>query len=740
MFPGTQMHYVTFFFILIEVVMLLHQFTQVLVRPLDSRRRWYMYLLLILVAYNVTGGLFPDPNISSIPLTLQNILAYGTGFGMGCFLPFYFWKGFGLKKMKNMARYGVILGLLLPFLIFFVIEYLMVGEIDKVRRHGIIIPSLYAIAAVWMMRRTIFEQRKTKREAFIIYMAILPWSIFPLLVFIGVSQLIEVLCTNGGFMAATVMYLWENIKESRKEYHRLAYLNENLQREVAERTEDLRVALDERDASHRQKENAFVNLLHETKTPLSLISLHLEELEEKHQGERNFEMLKRNIIKMTRNISTLFDIERMNKGISPYNHICVSNISELVQETVDSMRVIASKKGITVEEHLTPDLLCKADPVAITRMVGNLIENAIRYTPSGGRIWIDVYAARCLEISVRDTGPGIFPDQHEKILTPYYQISSEKGNSQGMGLGLPMVRSILDELDGTLHIDSDPAERVGTTFTLSLPRLKGVDEGLPMAATTEAFLPVLDEEEELLSATDYPTEGKRTILLVEDNRQIANALYLKLMPWFHIVVAQNGIEGLRIMEGRTVSPSVILSDIMMDEMDGFEFVSKLRDTPAYKHIPVIFISARGGEQAKIQGHDLGAVDYIEKPFSFPVLLSKLKALVAHEEEQQVLFMQRVQQWIQQPSSITQKQQFVTIPAPVHTLTLEQVCTKVGLSTRECEITHLIRKGLSNKEIGAQLNIAEGTVAKHVQNIFQKLEVKGRVQLLHVFEKYQNTQD
>src|SRR5690606_23192219 len=119
---GTEMHLVTFIFVLLEVLLFFYQFIHYLQRPQDKGRMWYLVLLFLLIVYNITGGLFPDPNLP-IPIVTQNIIAYGSGFLMASYFPFYFYKAFDLKLLRFHAIYGVPLFLLLPFFIFFVITY-----------------------------------------------------------------------------------------------------------------------------------------------------------------------------------------------------------------------------------------------------------------------------------------------------------------------------------------------------------------------------------------------------------------------------------------------------------------------------------------------------------------------------------------------------------------------------------------------------------------------------------------
>src|SRR5688500_12134159 len=132
---GTEMHLITFVFLVLEVLMFFFQFIYFLSRPNDKTRLWYLILLFLLIVYNITGGLLPDKNIP-IPVQIQNIIAYGCGFTMAMYFPFYFYKAWDLKKLRFHAYYGIFVFLLLPFLIFFVIIYSLTNNIDLVRKTG----------------------------------------------------------------------------------------------------------------------------------------------------------------------------------------------------------------------------------------------------------------------------------------------------------------------------------------------------------------------------------------------------------------------------------------------------------------------------------------------------------------------------------------------------------------------------------------------------------------------------
>ena len=218
---NTDMHIVTFIFVIFEAIMLLYQVLFYVQRPFEKRRFYYIILLILFIIYNICGGLFPDPDFRGISLTVQNILAWGSGIALACFLPYYFYKAYGLVRLKFHARYGVLLFLLTPFLMFFGIEYLLQGNIDRGVKHGVLIPCIYAIICVIAMYRSIKikqgENKKLGKEMILSLIAISPWVSMPILSYFRVGQLPEVLVMNGGFLFITGLFIWETIQQSRED-------------------------------------------------------------------------------------------------------------------------------------------------------------------------------------------------------------------------------------------------------------------------------------------------------------------------------------------------------------------------------------------------------------------------------------------------------------------------------------------------------------------------------------------
>jgi DNA-binding CsgD family transcriptional regulator len=248
-------------------------------------------LLFLMLLYNITGGLFPDPKIG-LAIDIQTIIAYGTGFLMASYFPFYFYKGFGIKALRWHSFYGVPLFLMLPYVIFFVVVYAINGKLNVDIRYGMIVPFIYALVLLWVMFRAIRQkyeaERNSKRyfEEIAMYCAVTPWLALAFFGLVEESQLTEVLCTNTGIISISILFIWRSIKDTRLEHQKLLnILNDGLRLELFQEN-CLRFGL--------------------TKTEVSVVQMIYKGMSNKEIGEENFvseETVKKhiqNIFKKTR--------------------------------------------------------------------------------------------------------------------------------------------------------------------------------------------------------------------------------------------------------------------------------------------------------------------------------------------------------------------------------------------------------------------------------------------------------
>lgn len=723
------MHIVTFIFVCLEAVILFYLIIYKLARPDDKATILNIILISLLITYNVTGGLLPDPKLPG-SFFLQEVIAYATGFITPCYFPYYVYKAFGLEKMKFHAYIGAYLFLILPYLIF-VIVFAKSGDLITAQQL-LFLPVLYALWIIYSLAKAIknkygndFSSKESKTEVAILFFSVTPWIGLPFINYFNQSQAIEASITNTGFLLLFSLQLNRHIKQTRLEHQRLIdseqlllNWNTSLQEEVEKRTREL-------ERLNEEKTDNFINLVHETKTPLTLVNNYLEEYINKYGTVAELDIIKGGINKLTNDITNLFDLERFTKGIAIYNHNQIIDFSELLNSSFILFKYSCQKQRLQCSINIEDNIYIKADPNAINRIVNNLIENAIKFSNTNGKIEISLRTLDNKAIfSVRDNGSGILPQLQKKIFKPYYQISRKKSGIQGMGLGLPIVKKVIESLNGHIRVQSNPAEMPGTIITITLDRYN-LKEGDVKAKSVSKMQPLIHTFENFdTDDTPYLPE-KQSIMIIEDNKAMLHFLLKKLSLKYNIFCSINGSEALKKLDALPAAPDLILSDIMMDKMDGFVFAKIISEQSAYSHIPIIFLSAKSDPTDKLKGLRLGAIDFIQKPFSFEVLYQKIETVLNNIAKQRKAILGLSLSKLQTLSSLENN-----LSNTGFHVSLDEKCQLYQLTVREREITKLILQGIRYKTIAKTLFISEKTVSKHIQNIFEKVGVTNKVELIN----------
>jgi signal transduction histidine kinase/DNA-binding NarL/FixJ family response regulator len=731
---GTQMYIVTFIFVSIEIVIFFYLVIYKLARPDDKITFLNIILIFLLITYNITGGLLPDPNLPG-SFFMQNVIAYATGFITPCYFPYYVYKAFGLKKMKFHAYRGVYFFLIIPYIIFVVV--FAVSNNLTTAQNVLVLPVLYALWVIYTLIKAIkykygnlLTSKESKEEAAVLFLSLTPWVGLPIIDYFHLGQVVEASITNTGFLLLLALQLSRHIKQTRIEHQQLIESekqllnwNTNLQNEVDKRTNEL-------ERINEQKTNTFINLVHETKTPLTLVNNYLEEYINKYGSVEELDIIKGGVNKLTKDVTSLFDIERFTKGIDVYNHNQISDFSEIINGSLVLFEYYCQKQIISCHKNIEDNVYIKADPNAIDRIVNNLIENAIKFSNNEGEIEITLKTeGEKIHFSVKDTGIGIPPELQKKIFEPYYQINHKKTGLQGMGLGLPIVKKVVDSLDGEIHIESNPAEAPGTKINITLTKHNLAENDVPIGKPLETQSSSYSIENFDITDTSY-LPNRHSILLVEDNKAMLKFLFKKLSGKYNVFYSLNGVEALKKLHNLSVVPDLIISDIMMDKMDGFAFAKSLSEQPSYNHIPIIFLSAKSTPTDKLKGLRLGAIDFIPKPFSIEELSQKIETLLGNIDKQKKAII---------TSSIANLKSLSNIDEPSSedvklSSKFDQNCKMYNLTNRETEIVNLIVKGVTYKMIAKALFISARTVTKHIENIFEKMGVSNKVEMINKLQQ------
>jgi len=401
----------------------------------------------------------------------------------------------------------------------------------------------------------------------------------------------------------------------------------SLQLRVDEQTHKLKQAAEE-------KSRFFTGITHELKTPLSLIVGPLDDMSDEcieissKLFQNRLELMKRNGHRLQHLVDQILDVSKLNVDAIQLN-LRPTNLQKLTKQIAGQFQSKLEQEQIVLEfnfgeaeEHIY------VDPEAWERILINLLNNAIKFSREKGRITITIVEnVDSIEFSIQDEGPGIIGEDQQKVFDYLYQVEGHKA-VEGTGIGLYLVKGLVNEMGGTIHVNSEEGE--GAEFIISLK--KGHTHFAP---AHNVYHELLIDDKEIVEVTINENESKEVknnftekILIVEDNRDFRNYLKSILEDKYVVLTASNGKKALTLLERET--PSLIMSDIMMPEMDGLEFVNTLRKKPSLKHLPVIFLSAKNQELDVETGLSTGADIYLTKPIRSNLLLTQIEAVLRRE--------------------------------------------------------------------------------------------------------------
>jgi signal transduction histidine kinase/ligand-binding sensor domain-containing protein/DNA-binding response OmpR family regulator len=401
------------------------------------------------------------------------------------------------------------------------------------------------------------------------------------------------------------------------------------------------------------KTKFFTNVSHEFRTPLTLILSPLEKIIKQTPDEeqkQQLNLVQRNAKRLLNLVNQLLDFRKIEVQEMKL-HPAIGDVVGFSKDICQSFTDVADKKNIALSFSSNTDHLeIYFDKDKLEKILFNLLSNAFKYTPNGGQVSVIMTynepsnneAEGTLAIEVKDTGIGIPPDKHEKIFERFFQTDvPESMVNQGTGIGLAITKEFVKLHNGIITVKSEPEK--GTCFTVFLPAKKFYDPSVRVVSNT---LPV-EETGQINLESSQKSGKKKTILIVEDNEDLRFYLKDNLKGHYHIEEAINGKEGWE--KAKLLNPDLIVSDIMMPLMDGIELAKKIKTETITAHIPIILLSAMGSEEKQLEGLSIGVNDYITKPFTFEILASKIKNLVA----QQRLLQKRFQTQIEvNPSEVT----------------------------------------------------------------------------------------
>lgn len=396
----------------------------------------------------------------------------------------------------------------------------------------------------------------------------------------------------------------------------------------------------------------FINISHEIRTPMTLIINPLEKLlAEQKDGEllRTYQMIYRNAQRILRLINQLMDIRKLDKG-QMFMKFRETDIVGFINDVMQTFEYLAHKKRIRFTfEHEMPQLKAWIDLNNFDKVLMNIFSNAFKYTPEEGEIQVTLTTGRdttrrdalreYFQIVVTDSGIGIDRNLIERIFERFYQIDNDVTHSNfGTGIGLHLSRSLVQLHYGTIFAENRE-DTSGSRFVIRLPlgsahlrasELESVEgeevvhRALPVTSMPEPEEEETTEEEKLKAGKAKP---RLHILVVEDEEEIRSYLKSELSDEYKVETCNNGKEAYDFIL-RTL-PDLVISDIMMPEMDGLTLCRKLKQNTTVNHVPVVLLTAKSKPEDTLEGMEIGADAYIVKPFNTELLKSTIANLIAN---------------------------------------------------------------------------------------------------------------
>lgn len=371
------------------------------------------------------------------------------------------------------------------------------------------------------------------------------------------------------------------------------------------------------------KETFFSNVVHEIRTPISMIQAPIMLLQKKSNDVETVKQLnlaEKSLLRLNELLNQMLLISKIDAGQLTVNG-SFGNFMEFLDPVLQQYQSLAQHKNqrFIFNNNLTENYF-NFDSDKVQKIIDNLLSNAIKYTGNDGEIGVELNkTGQCLTITIWDNGIGIDDSEKEKIFDRFYRSNdSVQKQIKGIGIGLALVKSLVEALQGTIEVQSQRGE--GSTFTVKIPVLAGH------------------------SNSQGTVEGNNTVLLVEDDLEIA--LFNKELlenEKYTVWLASNGVEALHLLKSQI--PDIIVSDLMMPVMDGWEFIREVRQNMSTEHIPVIMLSAKASPENRLELLKAGAQAYLTKPFVPDELIHLVSAQLMLMKQKHQNFKQTIEDQI-----------------------------------------------------------------------------------------------
>ncbi len=473
----------------------------------------------------------------------------------------------------------------------------------------------------------------------------------------------------------------------------------------------------------RVKTSFFTNISHEFRTPLTLIKGPVQNILDSYKDDpkiqQQLKLVERNSDLLLKLINQLLDLAKLDAGNLKVEK-SKGEVMRFVKATGSSFTSLAAQKNISITIDVPEPCYALFDRDKIETILINLINNAIKFTPPNGKVNVraDVKNSSLI-LNVRDTGIGIPEEQREKIFERFHQVS-ESHKEVGTGIGLALVKELVSLLEGTITVKSEVGK--GSEFIVSLPLeiAEGPEDHKEESAQELSFSqPTVHIVQSKITPEGAATNREETrphVLVVEDNADLRSFIIESLGNEFTFLEAENGRQGLEV--ATTEIPDLIISDVMMPEMDGITMAEKIKTDVRSSHIPLILLTAKSTETSKLSGLQSGADDYLTKPFNKHELLLKIRNGITRQRKLREKVMAELMSEAPRKEVLSADEQFLTkVKDEIlrqmsnEQLSVESLAEQIGMSR-----VHLYRK-------------ISGLTGMSVNELIRKLRLHRAAQLL-----------
>ena len=435
------------------------------------------------------------------------------------------------------------------------------------------------------------------------------------------------------------------------------------------------------------KTHLYTNMTHEFRTPLTVILGMVQQIRRSATDhlETGLDMIERNGNSLLRLVNEMLDLSKLEAGKMELN-LVQGDVINFIRYIVESFHSIAESQGKKMHYLASVDFVFTTyDAEKIRQIITNLLSNALKFTAPKGDIYISISLlnekSNELCIKVKDTGTGIPEDQILHIFDRFYQADiTHTRNAEGTGIGLALTKELVQLMNGSISVKSPPVgSKKGTEFIVIIP-LNIVEEFIETNESTyvpnnETTTPPILKSQESFENIILPNNGKELILLVEDNADVV-AYTASCLNDYRLAVGRDGREGFDI--ATDLIPDLIITDVMMPFMDGFEMTKKLRQDERTSHVPIIMLTAKADMESKLEGIQYGAEAYLEKPFYKDELLLRIKKLLEQRKHLQLVYSKLA------GVTIPEKEEMIVdeIASPADKITLPPIEDKFVKKVRE----------------------------------------------------------